>query len=285
MTEPVRLFCFGFGYTAQALARRLAALGGHVCGTVRTVTKLQSLRAQGFDSLPFEDREAVLAALARSNLLLVSTPPTPEKDPALAAFGDAIAQASPQWLGYLSTTGVYGDCAGCWVDETAPLAPVSERAQRRVAAERAWREVAALIARPCAIFRLPGIYGPGRSPIEALREGRARRIDKPGQVFSRIHVDDLAETLILAITHRAEGIFNVCDDEPAPQHEVIAHAARLLGIPAPPLETFADAEASLSSMVLSFYGESRRVRNTKMKRELGVQLRYPSFREGLAGLL
>ena len=285
MTQPLQLFCFGFGYTAQVLARRLKALDGHVCGTVRTETKLQGLRAQGFDSLLFEDRNAVLAALLRCDLLLISVPPTTDGDPALAAFGEAIVQARPKWLGYLSTTGVYGDCAGRWIDETSPLAPAKPRAQRRVTAERAWQDLAAAIAQPCAIFRLPSIYGPARNPIVALRQGRARRIDKPGQVFSRIHVDDLAETLIAAMTRRAAGAFNVCDDEPAPQHEVVAHAARLLGLPAPQLEAFADAEASLSPMARSFYGENKRVRNSKIKCELGVQLRYPSFREGLAGIL
>lgn len=285
MSEPLQLFCFGFGYTAQALARRLRTLGGKVCGTVRSEARLQALRAQGFDSLLFEDRQAVLTSLLHCELLLMSAPPTTDGDPVLAAFSAAIAQARPKWLGYLSTTGVYGDCAGRWVDETSPIAPMSARAQRRAASERAWQDLAAVIARPCAIFRLPGIYGPGRSPFDALREGRARRIDKPGQVFSRIHVEDLSETLIAAMTQRAEGIFNVCDDEPAPQHEVVAHAAHLLGVPAPPLEPFADAEATLSPMARSFYDESKRVRNDKMKRELGVHLRYPSFREGLAGIL
>ncbi len=285
MTQPLQLFCFGFGYTAQALARRLTMLGGQVRGTVRTETKMQALRTQGFDSLLFEDRNAVLSALLNCDLVLMSAPPTTDGDPVLAAFGETIRQACPKWLGYLSTTGVYGDCAGRWVDETSLVAPASPRAQLRAMAECAWQDLAAAIARPCAIFRLPGIYGPARSPIDALREGRARRIDKPGQVFSRIHVDDLVETLIAAMTRRAEGIFNVCDDEPAPQHEVVAHAARLLGVPAPPLEPFVHAEATLSPMARSFYGESKRVRNAKMKRELGVQLRYPSFREGLAGAL
>ncbi|MGC8535664.1 MAG: SDR family oxidoreductase [Rhizomicrobium sp.] len=285
MTQPLQLFCFGFGYTAQVLARRLTTLGGQVRGTVRTETKMQALRTQGFDSLLFENRHAVLNALLNCDLVLISAPPTTDGDPVLAAFGEAIMQACPKWLGYLSTTGVYGDCAGRWVDETSPVAPASPRAQRRAMAECAWQDLAAEIARPCAIFRLPGIYGPARSPIDALREGRARRIDKPGQVFSRIHVDDLVETLIAAMTRSAEGIFNVCDDEPAPQHEVVAHAARLLGIPAPPLEPFVYAEATLSPMARSFYGESKRVCNAKMKRELGVQLRYPSFREGLAGVL
>jgi nucleoside-diphosphate-sugar epimerase len=285
MTRPFRLFCFGFGYSAQALARHLLVRGGQVCGTVRSESRLQALRSQGFDGLLFADRNAVLAALARCDLLLLSAPPAADGDPALTAFGDAIIDARPSWLGYLSTTGVYGDCAGRWVDEATPVAPASERALRRVDAERGWLALAATIARPCAIFRLPGIYGPGRSPIEALREGRARRIDKPGQVFSRIHVDDLAEVLMAGMTRKVDGIFNVCDDEPAPQHEVIAHAAELLGIPPPPLEPFAEAQASLSPMARSFYGESKRVRNTKMKRELGVHLRYPTFREGLAGLL
>ena len=285
MTQPLRVFCFGFGYSAQALARQLALRGGHVCGTVRSENRLQALQSQGLDGLLFEDRDGVLAALARSDLLLLSVPPASDGDPALLAYGDALTQVRPSWLGYLSTTGVYGDCAGRWVDETTPVAPASDRALRRVDAERAWQTLAATIARPCAIFRLPGIYGPARSPIEALREGRARRIDKPGQVFSRIHVDDLAETLIAAMTQMADGIFNVCDDVPAPQHEVIAHAAHLLDLPPPPLEPFAAAEASLSPMAKSFYGESRRVRNAKIKHELGVRLRYPSFREGLAGLL
>ncbi len=189
-------------------------------------------------------------------------------------------------LGYLSTTGVYGDHGGKWIDESTPVAPSSARAERRVAAEQAWLEWGAQSKVPVQIFRLAGIYGPGRSQIDALRAGTARRIVKRGQVFSRIHVDDVAATLEASMTHPHAGrIYNVCDDEPAAPHQVVEHAATLMGMQPPPLEELEAAALSVSEMALSFYAESKRVRNQRIKSELGITLRYPSYREGLKYIL
>jgi len=190
-----------------------------------------------------------------------------------------------RWLGYLSSTGVYGDRHGEWVDETTVPDPSNPRSARRLAAEIAWQVLAARTGAPLHIFRIAGIYGPGRNPLEALRAGRARRFDKPGQIFSRIHVDDLAHVLAASIAKPSPGaIYNVCDDEPAAQADVIAYGAELLGLPPPPLEPYAAAEPSLSEMARSFYRESKRVRNDRMKRELDITLAYPTYREGLRAL-
>ena len=284
------LFCFGLGYSATVLGRNLMAQGWRVSGTTRTLQRAEALRREGF-AVHLFDRDKPLAnlsaALHGARHVLVSTPPDADGDPVLAMHGEYLAPLARhwQWLGYLSTTGVYGDQGGAWVDETTALRPTSERARRRVAAERDWQAFAERTGAPLHIFRLPGIYGPGRSAIDALRAGSARRIDKPGQVFSRIHVEDLANALAASMAKPDPGaIYNVCDDEPAPQHAVIAHAAMLLGMAPPPLEPFEDAAKTMSGMAQSFYAESKRVRNEKMKRELGVRLRYPSYREGLAAL-
>jgi nucleoside-diphosphate-sugar epimerase len=198
--------------------------------------------------------------------------------------GDIAALPGLAWLGYLSTTGVYGDRGGGWVDETAALCPSGERGHRRVNAEQGWLGLWRDRGVPVHIFRLAAIYGPGRSPFEALRAGAAKRIDKPGQVFSRIHVDDLAQVLFASMRQPRPGaIYNVCDDDPAPQEAVVAFAAGLLGVPAPPLVPL--AEAGLSAMALSFYDDKKRVRNSLIKHELGTVLRYPDYRAGLAAIL
>ena len=203
----------------------------------------------------------------------------------LRAGADKLRALKPRWLGYLSSTGVYGDKQGGWVDEATPPAPSNPRSAKRLAAEIAWAVFAAETRAPLHIFRIAGIYGPGRNPLEALRAGTARRFDKPGQVFSRIHVDDLAAALAASIANPSpNAIYNVCDDEPVSQADVIAYGAELLGLTPPPLEVFAAAEPSLSEMAKSFYRDSKRVRNGKMKRELGVALAYPTFREGLRAL-
>jgi nucleoside-diphosphate-sugar epimerase len=217
---------------------------------------------------------------------LLSAPPDAAGDPVLASHANDLAAARPSWLGYLSTTGVYGDRAGEWVDEQTPPAPQSERAMRRLAAEQAWLAWGRAHEMPVHIFRLAGIYGPGRNQLESLREGTARRIVKPGQVFSRIHVEDIANVLEASIAKpNAGAIYNVCDDEPAPPHEVIEYAAKLLNTTPPPLERFEDAARSMSEMALSFYADSKRVRNERIKTELGVALGYPTYREGLMALL
>jgi nucleoside-diphosphate-sugar epimerase len=280
------LFCFGFGYSALALARRLAGSGWVVRGTCRNAEKAAVLHAAGFSAYLF-DRERPICRKALNGVthLLVSVPPDAMGDPVLATHRNDIA-AIPglSWLGYLSTTGVYGDRGGGWVDETAALLPTGERGRRRVAAEAGWLDLWRSRALPVHIFRLAGIYGPGRSAFDALRAGTAKRTHKPGQVFSRIHVDDLASVLIASMARPRPGaVYNVCDDDPAPPEAVIAHAAALLGVPAPPLVPI-DASA-LSPMARSFYDDNKRVSNRLIKSELGVTLGYPDFRAGLAAIL
>jgi nucleoside-diphosphate-sugar epimerase len=282
MVSQEKLFCFGLGYSAQVLAQRLSALGWIITGTSRD--------GNG-GTLPF-DRQHPLRGpgeeMAGTSHLLLSVPPDGDGDPVLASHGDDIAKLKDlRWLGYLSTTGVYGDHGGGWVDEATPTAPAGQlnrRSQWRVAAEQAWLEWAAGLGLPMHIFRLAGIYGPGRSALDNLRQGKARRIIKPGHVFSRIHVDDLATVLQASMAHPNPGaIYNVCDDEAAPPQDVIAHAAQLLGQTVPPDVPY-DA-ADLSPMAASFYKDNKRVRNDRIKRELGVRLRYPNYRVGLAALL
>jgi nucleoside-diphosphate-sugar epimerase len=211
----------------------------------------------------------------------MSIPPAADGDPVLLRCRGALAEAKPRALVYLSTVGVYGDHGGAWVDETSPCRPITPR--RRLAVEDDWRRFSERSGVPVAILRLAGIYGPGRSPFERLREGSAQRVAKPGQIFNRIHVEDVAATIEAAFARRATGVFNGADDEPAPPQDVVAHAAALLGMP-PPQEVAFEA-ADLSPMARSFYGENKRVRNTRIKRALGVRLAYPSYREGLAAIL
>lgn len=270
------LLCFGLGYSARALARRLGA-EWRVSGTSRT----------GGDGGARFDREHRLpvAAFVGITHILVSIPPDAAGDPVLAVHAAEIA-ALPGlvWLGYLSTTGVYGNRDGDWVDETADLRPSGERGARRVAAEAGWLALWREHGVPVHVFRLAGIYGPGRSAFDALRAGTARRFDRPGQVFSRIHVDDLAAILAASMAQPRPGaVYNVCDDAPAAPAEVIVYAASLLGVPAPPLEPFDPAR--LSPMAQSFWADNKRVSNTLVKRELGIALRYPDFRAGLAAIL
>ena len=285
------LFCFGLGYSATVLGRRLLAEGWRVSGTTRSPERAADLRREGFTvelfgaAHPLADPQH---ALSDARHVLISTPPDANGDPVFAMHRRDLATLAGnwRWLGYLSTTGVYGDRGGDWVDETSPLAPISDRGMRRVAAEHAWQDFAARAGAPLHIFRLPGIYGPGRNPFRPLREGTARRIDKPGQVFSRVHVEDLASALAASMARPQPGaIYNVCDDEPAPQHEVIARAAEILGVEPPPLERFAEAATTMSPMAQSFYAESKRVRNARMKSGLGIILRYPTYREGLKSLM
>ena len=269
-----------------ALARRLKAEGWRVAASVRDPAEAVRLTAAGVEPVPFADRDALAAALAETQALLITAPPGPEGCPGLASLVPALAWATafPDWTGYLSTTGVYGDRRGRWVFETSRLAAQSIEGARRVGAERDWLEVGRGMGLTVAIFRLPGIYGPGRSAFERLRAGDARRIASPGQVFSRIHVDDLAAGLAASVARpRAGGIYNLCDDAPAPNSDVIAYAAELLGLPVPPEIPL--AEAQLSPAALRFYAESKRVSNARIKAELGWRPAYPSYREGLAAIL
>ena len=251
-------------------------------GTTRTAEKAEAIAATGVEPLVWPGGDA-MPALAEATHVLISAGPTADGDPVLNELREAIASkaAALEWLGYLSTTGVYGDHAGDWVDEETPLTPTTKRGQMRKDAEEAWRAIPGL---PLHIFRLAGIYGPGRGPFEKVRQGTARRIIKQGQVFSRTHVEDIAQVLAASIARPAPGTaYNVCDDDPAPPQEVIAHAATLLGLPVPPAIPIEQAE--MTPMARSFYAESKRVRNERIKTALGVRLRYPTYREGLAALL
>lgn len=281
-----QLFCFGLGYSALALVRLLAAERWTVSGTCRSTEKAAGLRARGFAVELFErGRPLPAAAMEGATHVLVSAPPDPLGDPVLDRHGEDIA-ALPglAWLGYLSTTGVYGDRDGGWVDETSALRPSGERGRRRVAAETGWLELGRRRGVPVHIFRLAAIYGPGRNPFTALRAGTARRIDKAGQVFSRIHVEDLARVLAASMARPHPGaVYNVCDDEPVAAEAVVAHAAALLGLPAPPLTPF--AAAPLSPMARGFYDDNKRVGNALIKREFGAVLRFPDYRAGLAAIL
>lgn len=280
------LLSFGHGYSARALSRRLIARGWRVIGTTRSEENAALLRAEGVEPLIWPGSD-MTAALKAATHLLISTAPGPAGDPVLAELRDEIMEIADRldWVGYLSTTGVYGDRQGGWVDEESALTPGTERGRQRVIAEGQWwmlaKESRTL---PLHIFRLAGIYGPGRGPFAKVRAGTARRIVKPGQVFSRIHVEDIAGVLGASIAHPRPGrIYNLCDDEAAPPEDVLAEAARLVNLPVPPAEAFDSAE--MTPMARSFYAESKRVRNDRIKGELGVTLRYPTYREGLAALL
>lgn len=272
------LLSLGHGYTSSALAARLVPLGWTVIGTCRDPARADILRAAGVEPLLLP--ADLSAALARASHVLAAAAPDAEGDPFLRMAGAALRAAHPRWVGYLSTTAVYGDHQGAWVDELTPINPQSLRARQRVQAEEAWLATGL----PVHIFRLAGIYGPGRGPFEKVRDGSARRIIKPGQVFSRIHVADIAETLLASIRRPNPGtIYNVCDDDPAPAEDVLSHAAHLLGLPEPPAIPYDEAE--MTPLARSFYAESKRVRNDRIKAELGVTLRYPDYRAGLADLL
>jgi nucleoside-diphosphate-sugar epimerase len=275
-----RLFCFGLGFSAQVLAARLKSKGWGVAGTTRTRARANALATLGFEAHIFGPG----LTLQGFTHILVSVPPG-DADPVLAAYAETLLAAKPTWLGYLSTTGVYGNHDGAWIDEETPPAPQSDRARRRLAAEQAWLAWGRASGVPVHIFRLAGIYGPARNQLQSLRDGTARRIVKPGQVFSRIHVEDIATILEASIAGPNPGaIYNVCDDEPAPAHEVVEYAAKLLNMSPPPLERFEDAAPSMSEMALSFYADAKRVKNARIKSELGIALRYPTYREGLTAL-
>ncbi|WP_420004499.1 SDR family oxidoreductase [Arenibacterium sp. LLYu02] len=271
------LLCFGFGYTARALAPQLIAQGWRVIGTTRDAN--EAVPVEGVELMSWPGAEVPLTGVTH---ILLSIAPDVEGDPVLRVLGEAIA-ALPrlEWVGYLSTTAVYGDHDGAWVDEATPVTPASPRGDWRASAERAWQALPGL---PLHIFRLAGIYGPGRGPFAKLMAGKARRIVKPGQVFSRIHVDDIAQVLRASMARPSPGaIYNVCDDEPAPPQDVLGYAAELLGLPVPAEVPF--DEAGMSPMARSFYGENKRVRNDRIKDELGVSLLYPDYQSGLRAVL
>ena len=282
-----RLFCFGLGYSAETLAKRLAAKGWSIAGTARDLANIERLRGEGYEVVRFTGEAGnagLVAALAGTTHLLHSIPPGPEGDPVLRHYRAEIAGLPTlDWIGYLSTVGVYGNSAGAVVGESAQPHPHNERTRARVVAESAWLALGEEMGRPAQVFRLAGIYGPGRSALDKLRAGTARRIVKPGQVFNRIHVEDIASVLEASIARpRAGAIYNVADDEPAPPEDVVTYAAELLAIEPPPEVPF--EEADLTPMARSFYGDSRRVANALIKSELGVRLAYPNYRQGLKAL-
>ena len=287
-THAKKLFCFGYGFSASALGALLGREGWSLAGTCRTPAGCRALADAGVEAVPFE-RAAPLADAARllagATHILLSIPPDGAGDPVLDCHGaDIAALPGLEWIGYLSTTGVYGDTGGAWVDESAVPAPSGARGRRRVEAETGWRALGDAHGRAVQVFRLAGIYGPGRNALATVRRGEARRIAKPGQVFSRIHVADIARVLAASIARpQAGAVYNVCDDEPAPAADVVAHACTLLGVAPPPLTPLDEAE--LSPMARSFYADNRRVSNARIKAELGVDLRFPDYRAGLAGLL
>ncbi len=272
------LLSLGHGYSAQALARLLVPAGWRVIGTTRSGDHAAGIAALGVEPVIWGDDLA--PALADASHILSSIAPDSEGDPALRLYGAALAASKAGWVGYLSTTAVYGDHGGGWVDETTALAPTTARGAARVRAEAAWQATGL----PVHVFRLAGIYGPGRGPFEKVRDGTARRILKPGQVFSRSHVSDIATVLAASMARPDPGrVYNVCDDDPAPPEDVLSHAAHLLGLPEPAAIAYDRAE--MSPMARSFYAENKRVSNDRIKAELGVRLRYPTYREGLAALL
>jgi len=282
----MKLVIFGMGFTARALVAEMRPpTPGGVVGTTRDAAKAPALRAMGVTARIFPGDD-LRADLDGASHVLLSAGPDRGRDPVLAHLRPAFAELAHtfDWVGYLSTTGVYGDRKGGWVTEDTPVNPSTARGAARVATEGEWRALARDRGLPLHIFRLPGIYGPGRGPFEKLRNGTARRIVKAGQVFGRVHVEDIAQTLLASMRAPAPGaIYNVADDDPAPPQDVIGYAAELLGLPPPPAIPFEEAE--MTPMARSFYAESKRVDNGRIKTELGVRLRYPDYRSGLAALL
>lgn len=279
----MRLFVFGPGYVGLAFARRLAAAGWTVAASARHPDAAAALAGDGIEAVPPEE---AAAAAARADAVLVTAPPDARGCPALGPVGAGLARRGgrPAWVGYLSSTGVYGDRGGRWVFEDSPLRAQSVVGARRVAAERSWLDLGARAGAAVAVFRLPGLYGPGRSAFDRLREGTARRIVRPGQVFSRIHREDLTAALAASLARPRPGaVYNLCDDAPCPPQDVIAWAARLLGVAAPPEIPFTPEAVQGASG--RFFAESKRVSNARAKAELGWRPAFPSYREGLAAIL
>ncbi|MGE5365978.1 MAG: SDR family oxidoreductase [Betaproteobacteria bacterium] len=285
------LVCFGFGYCAEHFIAEFGGKFERVIATVRRAERAEILNAYQAGAVRAVVFNGVRVApelhgaIAAADYALISIPPDASGDPVLAACGRALAAGrNLRSVVYLSTVGVYGDHGGGWVDEQTPPAPKSERSRWREAAEQAWQQFGVQHGVAVAVLRLAGIYGPGQNALAALARGKARRIVKPGQIFNRIHVGDIAQAIEAAFARRASGVFNIADDEPSPPADPIVFAAELMGRAPPPEIPFAQAAPSMSEMGLSFWQECRRVRNVKLKRELGVTLRYPTYREGLQTL-
>ncbi|MHA6299699.1 SDR family oxidoreductase [Devosia sp. CAU 1758] len=284
----MQAFFFGLGFSSLRSVAFMQAQGfDRVGGTVRGRDKAERLRAEGLDAVVFDGTTPgpdIANRLATASHVVLSIAPDEEGDPVLRHHrADLDAAQNLKWLCYYSTVGVYGDFGGDWIDETAPLVPRNMRSDRRVLAEQAWRDYAAERGLPLCILRLAGIYGPGRSTFDKLRAGTARRVIKPGQVFNRIHVEDIARVTTLAAQQRLAGTFNLADDEPTPPQDVIEYAARMIGLPVPPDLPFETAE--MTPMQRSFYRDNKRVSNAAIKTALGIEMLYPSYREGLAQIL
>lgn len=282
------MLILGAGYSGQALAARLLPDGWQVSGTSRTPAGVAALANRGIAGIAFDAATTGWRLPTRATALLCSLPPDDAGDPVARALlaGTAALPGPLRWIGYLSTTGVYGDSGGDWVDEETQPAPANARGRRRLLAERQWLELGARAGIPAQIFRLPGIYGPGRSALDDVRAGKARRIDKPGHAFSRVHVDDIAGALVASLASpQAGAVYNVADDRPAPSADVVAYACELLGREPPPLVPYAEIEPTLSPMSREFYASNRRVRNDRIKRALGLRLLHPDYRSGLKAIL
>lgn len=284
------LLCFGLGYSAQHWLERYGHRFARIVATVTAATRAAELNAaapEGFTALVFDGIAAspeLRAAIVQADALLTSIPPDATGDPVLKTCGDALTRARLSSVVYLSSVGVYGNYDGAWVDEKSACRPVKDHNGHRLMAERAWQDFGNRAGVPVAILRLAGIYGPGRSALDNVRRGTARRIAKPGQVFNRIHVTDVAQAVEAAFECRPDGIFNVTDDEPTPAGDPIVFAAGLLGVEPPPEIPFDQARATMSEFAASFYTDVKRVRNRKLKSALSVTLKYPTYREGLAAL-
>ena len=295
MSQP-HLFCFGLGYTGMALTHHLMGDGWRVSGTCRDNTRAETLCASGISAHVFSGGESgrseILDALSQATHILSTIPPFAgddagnSGDPVWRAFSPSLSHMKHlSWIGYLSTTGVYGDTGGALVNEETPPAPTGARGERRVRAEQNWLSLYRDHGMPVHVFRLPGIYGPGRSSFDQIRKGTFRRIHKPEHLFNRIHVDDIVQTLRASMVQPNAGvIYNVCDDEPATPCDVTSYACELMGITPPPLVPFDKAAETMSEMALSFWQDNRRVSNARIKEELGISLKYPSYREGLAAI-
>ena len=283
----MKLFVFGLGYSAAFFAHRQLARGDQVTGTVRSRAKAMTMASAGITARVFgpEHRdEEIESDISACDAMLVSVPPDSNGDPVLRAYEKQIAAAKNlRWIGYLSTIGIYGDQAGAWIDERTPVNPANERSRRRAEAEQEWLAIGAQTNVPVQVFRLAGIYGPGRNQLVQIAQGTARRVIKPGQVFNRTHVEDIARILEASLDRPRNGaIYNVTDDEPAPPQDVVAFAAQLCGRTPPPEVPLEDA--ALTEMGRSFYDENKRIRNRLIHDELGVALLYPTYREGLVAL-
>ncbi len=284
-----KLFCFGYGYSCSWLGQALLEQGNwELAGTTRDRDKKNFMRESGIRSYVFDNEHMIpdpLYMMRDVTHLLISTPPSDEGDPAFLAHAqDIVKLPNLKWVGYLSTTGSYGDRNGEWVDENSVTRPGTRRGSRRLKAEDQWLSLYENYNLPVHVFRLAGIYGPGRSALDSIRSGVARRINKPGHAFSRIHVEDIVQVIMASMSNIAAGeIYNVCDDEPAPSHEVIDYACQLLGIESPPLIDF--DKVDMAPITRSFYADNKRVKNDKIKNELGITLKYSNYREGLKACL